>query len=163
MMNINPHLFAENFIAESIAQQHARARGTEIGVVDVTPGVGAFLRHLAHHDHTLFGLASQMVSNHIHGFFAELALFIQPGGQLNLFAQALKNTDFAVVDLGQDHMETVRAEVDGGDQGERFGRGVWHAAALVEKPRHPATKRGAGQCDKLYLIGKTLRADSETQ
>lgn len=48
MINLDPHSYAENFIAESIAQQHARARGTEIGVVDVTPGVGAFLCHLAH-------------------------------------------------------------------------------------------------------------------
>ena len=48
MININPHDYAESFIAESVAQQHARARGLEIGVSDVTPGVGAFLRHLAH-------------------------------------------------------------------------------------------------------------------
>lgn len=48
MMNINPHDYAENFIAESVVQQHARARGVEIGVEDVTPGVGAYLRHLAH-------------------------------------------------------------------------------------------------------------------
>lgn len=48
MINANPHDYAENFISESVIQQHARARGIEIGVVDVTPGVGAYLRHLAH-------------------------------------------------------------------------------------------------------------------
>lgn len=48
MININPHDYAENFISETVIQQHARARGIEIGVVDVTPGVGAYLRHLAH-------------------------------------------------------------------------------------------------------------------
>jgi len=48
MINISPHDYVESFITESIAQQHARARGVEIGVSDVSPGVGAFLRYLAH-------------------------------------------------------------------------------------------------------------------
>lgn len=48
MINTSPHDYAENFISESTVQQSARARGVEIGVHDVTPGVGAYLRHLAH-------------------------------------------------------------------------------------------------------------------
>lgn len=48
MNSFNTHDYAEHFITESVAAQHARTRGLEIGVSDVTPGVGAFLRHLAY-------------------------------------------------------------------------------------------------------------------
>ncbi len=46
-MRIDPHTYSENFIAENFFMTQARARGVEVGAVDVTPGVGAFLRHLA--------------------------------------------------------------------------------------------------------------------
>lgn len=48
MINIDPHHYAENFIVESDVKQRARARGVEIGVQDLTPGVGSFLRQIAH-------------------------------------------------------------------------------------------------------------------
>lgn len=48
MINIDPHHYAENFIVESDVKQRARARGVEIGVKDLAPGVGSFLRQLAH-------------------------------------------------------------------------------------------------------------------
>jgi predicted O-methyltransferase YrrM len=45
---IDPHSYAESFIGESVDKAQARSRGAEVGAVDVTPGVGAYLRHLAH-------------------------------------------------------------------------------------------------------------------
>lgn len=47
-MNITPHSFAESFILENSVMAAARARGVEVGTVDVTPGTGAYLRYLAH-------------------------------------------------------------------------------------------------------------------
>jgi predicted O-methyltransferase YrrM len=45
---IDPHSYAEGFIGESVDKAQARIRGAEVGAIDVTPGVGAYLRHLAH-------------------------------------------------------------------------------------------------------------------
>jgi len=42
-MRVDPHTFAENFIAEDHFKSQARARGVELGTVDTTPGAGAFL------------------------------------------------------------------------------------------------------------------------
>jgi predicted O-methyltransferase YrrM len=47
-MIIDPHSYAESFIAESEVKKNARARGEEIGVTDATSGAGAYLKHLAH-------------------------------------------------------------------------------------------------------------------
>ena len=47
-MNITPHSYAESFIAEDAIKAASRARGHELGVIDVTQGTGAYLRHLAH-------------------------------------------------------------------------------------------------------------------
>ncbi|ASY16265.1 methyltransferase [Candidatus Planktophila sulfonica] len=47
-MNITPHSYAESFIAEDAIKAVARARGLELGALDVTQGTGAYLRHLAH-------------------------------------------------------------------------------------------------------------------
>jgi predicted O-methyltransferase YrrM len=47
-MIIDPHSYAESFIAESDIKKNARARGEEIGVTDATSGAGAYLKHLAH-------------------------------------------------------------------------------------------------------------------
>jgi len=44
---IDPHSYAECFIAEDAVKAAARARGVEIGTHDVSPGTGAYLRHLA--------------------------------------------------------------------------------------------------------------------
>ena len=46
-MKIDPHTFAETFIAEDYFKSQARARGIELGTVDTTSGTGAFLRYLA--------------------------------------------------------------------------------------------------------------------
>lgn len=47
-MIIDPHSYAESFISEDEIKTAARARGEELGVNDLTPGVGAHLKHLAH-------------------------------------------------------------------------------------------------------------------
>ncbi len=47
-MKTDPHSYVETFIPESDVKIAARARGNEIGAIDVTPGAGAYLRHLAH-------------------------------------------------------------------------------------------------------------------
>ena len=54
-MRIDSHSYAENFIVEDHFKSQARARGVEVGAIDVTPGVGAYLRHLA------FTLSAQSV------------------------------------------------------------------------------------------------------
>lgn len=46
-MIIDPHSYAETFIAEDAIKSAARARGVEIGTRDLTPGAGAFLSFLA--------------------------------------------------------------------------------------------------------------------
>lgn len=45
---IDPHSYAESFIVESVDKTQARNRGAEVGAIDVTSGVGSYLRHLAH-------------------------------------------------------------------------------------------------------------------
>ena len=40
---IDPHSYAESFIAEDAVKAAARARGVEIGTHDVSPGTGAYL------------------------------------------------------------------------------------------------------------------------
>ena len=54
-MRTEPHAYAEGFIVEDHFKSVARARGVEVGANDVTPGVGAYLRHLA------FTLSAQSV------------------------------------------------------------------------------------------------------
>ena len=46
-MIIDPHSYAESFIGEDSIKSAARARGVEIGTLDVTPGAGAYLSFLA--------------------------------------------------------------------------------------------------------------------
>ncbi|CAB4534867.1 MAG: methyltransferase domain-containing protein [Actinobacteria bacterium] len=46
-MIIDPHSYAESFIGENPTKSAARARGIEIGTLDVTPGAGAYLSFLA--------------------------------------------------------------------------------------------------------------------
>lgn len=46
-MIIDPHSYAESFIAEDPIKVAARQRGIEHGTIDVTPGAGAYLSFLA--------------------------------------------------------------------------------------------------------------------
>jgi hypothetical protein len=62
----------------------------------------------------------------LHGFFAELTLFVDAGGQLNLLPETFENTDFAILGLGHDHVKAVGAQVDRGDQGQILGLGLRH-------------------------------------
>lgn len=47
-MIIDPHSYSESFHLENEVKASARSRGVEMGVQDVTPGAGAYLKHLAH-------------------------------------------------------------------------------------------------------------------
>ncbi|MOA61077.1 hypothetical protein D3C78_1861250 [compost metagenome] len=67
------------------------------------------------------GKALEAIEPALHGFFAEPAFLIDTGGQLNFLSEPLKNADFAMDGLGQDHMEAVGAQVDGSDQGKVLG------------------------------------------
>lgn len=48
VMMIDPHTYAESFVAEDEIKASARERGEEIGTADTTCGTGAYLKHLAH-------------------------------------------------------------------------------------------------------------------
>jgi len=62
----------------------------------------------------------------LHGLFVELALVVDAGSQLYLFAESLKDADLTVLGLGHDHVKAVGAQVDGGDQGQILGLGLRH-------------------------------------
>jgi predicted O-methyltransferase YrrM len=46
-MITDPHSYAEGFLAEDAIKLAARARGVEIGTIDITQGAGAYLAFLA--------------------------------------------------------------------------------------------------------------------
>ncbi|MCY1355898.1 hypothetical protein D9M69_423360 [compost metagenome] len=100
----------------------------ELGaVVGFAQGVGADDAHGAFRqagDH--LGEAAQAIQAALHGFLAEVAGLVQACRQLNLVAEPFQDTDLAMVGLGHHHVEAVRAEVDGGDQGRDFGRLLRH-------------------------------------
>ncbi|MNR12147.1 hypothetical protein D3C85_1284870 [compost metagenome] len=100
----------------------------ELGpVVGFTQGVGADDAHRAFGqtgDH--LGEAAQAIQAALHGFLAEVACLVQARRQLHLVAEPFQDADLAVVGLGHHHVEAVRAEVDGGDQGRDFGRLLRH-------------------------------------
>ncbi|MNG10320.1 hypothetical protein D3C84_937800 [compost metagenome] len=81
------------------------------------------------------GKTLEAVQAALHGLFAELALFVDAGGQLNLLPEPLKNTDLGMVGLGHYHMETVGAQVNGSDQGQILGCGLRHGHGFsVDNP-----------------------------
>jgi hypothetical protein len=67
------------------------------------------------------GEAAQAVETTLHGLVVEHTVFVDAGGQLDLFAQPLDDAHFAVAGASQDHMEAVRAEIEGGDHRRGFG------------------------------------------
>ncbi|MOA19241.1 hypothetical protein D3C78_1396080 [compost metagenome] len=81
------------------------------------------------------GKALQAIDPALHGLFAELALLVDPGSQLNLLAKPLEYPDFIVVSFGHDHMKAVGAQVDSGDQGQILGLGLGHGLGVsVDNP-----------------------------
>ncbi|KPX74892.1 Uncharacterized protein ALO84_05685 [Pseudomonas syringae pv. maculicola] len=60
--------------------------------------------------------AFQAVKTALHRFFGQLTLFIDTRCQLHLFAEALKNANFALIGFSHNHMKAVGAQVDSGDQ-----------------------------------------------
>ncbi|MCY1180246.1 hypothetical protein D9M73_206770 [compost metagenome] len=100
----------------------------ELGtVVRLAQGVGADDAHSAFRqagDH--LGKAAQAFETALHGLFAEVAFLVQAGSELDLVAEPFQDADLTMVDLGYHHVEAVRSEVDGGDQGRDFGRLLRH-------------------------------------
>ncbi|MNN20474.1 hypothetical protein D3C81_1337550 [compost metagenome] len=81
------------------------------------------------------GKTLEAVQAALHGLFAELALFVDAGGQLNFFAEPLQDADLAMVGLGDHHVETVGAQVYGSDQGQILGCGLRHGHGFsVDNP-----------------------------
>jgi len=121
-------------------------------VTGLTQGVGADDPHRAR-GHTVdqLGKALEAVKPALHGFFAELALFIDASGQLNLLPESLENTDFVVLGLGHDHMKAVGAQVDCGDQGQILGLGLRHGQGVSVDNLDIVPRSTAGanaQCSK---------------
>lgn len=91
-----------------------------VTVARFAQGVGTDDTHGAcRHAVDQLGKALEAIQAPFHCLFTEHALFVDAGGQLNLLAEPLKDTDFGMVGLGHDHVKTVGAKVDGGDQ-DRF-------------------------------------------
>lgn len=98
-----------------------------VAVARFAQGVGADDAYRAcRHAVDQLGKALEAVQASFHGFFAEHALFVDAGGQLNLLAEPLENADFGMVGLGHDHVKAVGAKVDGGDQGQVLRDGMRH-------------------------------------
>lgn len=99
-----------------------------VAVARFTQGVGADDAHRAcRHAVDQLGKTLEAFQASLHGFFAELALIVDAGGQLNLLAEPLENADLGVVCLGHDHVEAVGAQVDGGDQGQVLRGSMRHS------------------------------------
>ncbi|MNY03858.1 hypothetical protein D3C86_1365000 [compost metagenome] len=108
------------------------------GAVDEFSAVTGFAQGVGADDpygaerHTVdqLGETLEAVEPALHRFFAETALFVDAGGQLNLLPETLENTDFAVLGLGHDHVKAVGAQVDCGDQGQILGLGLRHGQGV---------------------------------
>ena len=102
-----------------------------VAVARFAQGVGAYDTHRARgHAVDQLGETLEAIEPALHGFFIELALVVDPGGQLHFLAEPLKDADLAVLGLGHDHMKAVGAQVDGGDQGQILGLGLRHGLGI---------------------------------
>ena len=99
------------------------------GAADELGTVARFAQGVgADHAHRAFGQvvdqlgeAPQAVQAALHGGFVEQPLLGDAGGQLHLFAEPFEDPQLAVAGAGQHHVETVGAQVQGGDQGKGIG------------------------------------------
>ena len=130
-------LFAARDDLYRMAEDLLRADDEFVAVAGFAQGVGAHDAHRAQGQAVdQLGEALEAVQTALHRLFAELALFVDAGGQLDLFAQAFEDADFIDVGLGHHHMKAVRAQVDGGDQGQVLGFGLRHGQRIsVVNPR----------------------------
>ena len=97
-MNITPHSYAESFIAEDAIKAAARARGLELGAIDVTQGTGAYLRHLAHQ------LSAQSVVEIGTGSGVGALWLLEgmmPSGTLTLIDDEMEHTNIAKMALAE--------------------------------------------------------------
>src|SRR5690606_12149053 len=77
--------------------------------------------------------AAQAVEAAFHGAFVEGALFGDAGGQLHLFAKSFEDAYFTVADARQYHVETVRSQIETGDQRKGVGSGWRHERIISLK------------------------------
>ncbi len=88
-----------------------------VAVTRLAQGIGAHDAHRTERQPVdQLGEAFQAVETALHGFFGQLALFVDASGQLHLLAQALKNANLALIGFRHNHMKAVGAQVDSGDQ-----------------------------------------------
>ena len=62
------------------------------------------------------------------------AIVVDAGGQLALLAKSFEDAHFAVAGAGEHHVETVRAQIQGGDHGEGLSGGLAHWAVSMQNP-----------------------------
>ena len=124
-----------------VAEDFLGAADEFAAVARLTQGVGADNAHGAQrHAVDQLGKALEAIEPALHGFFVELALVVDAGGQLNFLAEPLEDADFTVLGLGHDHVKAVGAQVDGGDQGQILGLGLRHGQGVsVDNLDHRAT------------------------
>ena len=104
---------------DRVPEQRFGAADEQVAVARHAQRVGADDAHRALRQAVnQLGETRQAVEAALHGFLGEVAAFIEAGGQLNLVTQTLENADLALIDACQHHMEAVRPQIDGGNQGE---------------------------------------------
>src|SRR5476651_1398864 len=110
-----------------VAQDFLGAADEFATVTGFTQGVGADdTNGPRRHAIDQLGKALEAIEPALHGLFVELTFFVYSGGQLNFLAQPFKNADLTLIGFGYNHVEAVRAQVDGGDQGQILGCGLRH-------------------------------------
>ena len=103
-----------------------------VAVARFAQGVGADDAHRAlGHAVDQLGEALEAFQAALHGFFAELALIVDAGGELNLFSKPFEDADFRVMGLGHDHVEAVGAQVDSGNQRQVLRGGLRHGLEVL--------------------------------
>ncbi len=80
------------------------------------------------------GKAPQAVESALHGGFVEQAVFVDPGGQLDLFSETFKDAHFAIAGAREHHVKTVRAQIQGSDHGKGLGGVLAHWAVSMQNP-----------------------------
>ncbi|RMQ45641.1 hypothetical protein ALQ04_05436 [Pseudomonas cichorii] len=103
-----------------------------VAIAGLAQGVGADDAHGAERQAVdQLGEALEAIEPALHGLFVERAFFSDACSQLNLFTQALKYADLALIRLGNDHVKAVGTQVDRCNQGKILGFGVRHDQNLV--------------------------------
>ena len=85
-------------------------------------GVGANGTHTARwHVPQTLAEALEAIQSFALGLFRQEAVWGQPGGKADHFPQAVNHDQFPLAEAGDNHMETIGAKVNGGDEFRRGG------------------------------------------